>query len=68
MRTADVIEHFGSKAKTARALGVGRAAVTKWGDQVPPLRAAQIQRLTRGKLKFDPDSYLHVHSGVRAHA
>jgi hypothetical protein len=57
MQTNDVIAHFGSKIAVARALNIGKAAVSKWPDKVPPLRAAQLEKLTNGELKFDPDSY-----------
>lgn len=53
----DVKTHFGSYAEVARQLGVGRATVSKWKKLVPPLRAAQLQKLTKGKLKFDPAAY-----------
>lgn len=57
MLTSDVISYFGSQAEVARALSIGKAAVSKWGTRVPPLRAAQLQQMTKGKLRFDPDSY-----------
>jgi hypothetical protein len=59
MLTSDVISHFGSGAKVAEALNVGRAAVSKWQKKgvVPPLRAAQLHKLTRGKLIFDLSKY-----------
>lgn len=49
--------HFGTYAEVARRLGVGRATVSKWKTLVPPLRAAQLHKLTHGKLKFDPADY-----------
>jgi hypothetical protein len=59
MKTADVFEYFGSKSAVARELNIGKAAVSKWDKDglVPPLRAAQLHRKTRGKLKFNPDEY-----------
>ena len=58
MLTRDVLEFFGgSRKKVADVLGIKRAAVYGWGDRVPPLRAAQLHRLTLGKLSFDPDDY-----------
>lgn len=54
MDMQSVIQHFGSKSKTARALGLAPASVTLWGDRVPSLRQLQIERLTGGKLKADP--------------
>lgn len=66
MLTASVIEYFGRQVDVAKALGIGRAAVWKWGEMVPPLRAAQIDRLTRGKLKFDPSQYADWYSKTKS--
>lgn len=57
MLVSDVLEHFKSRAEIARALGLSKKAVYQWGEHVPPLRAAQLQRITHGKLKFDPGQY-----------
>jgi hypothetical protein len=58
MLTQDVLRFFGgSRKKVADALGIKRAAVYGWGERVPPLRAAQLHRLTLGKLNFDPEDY-----------
>lgn len=54
MRTKDVVDHFGSQAALARALGITQPSVALWGDDVPPLRQLQIERLTAGKFKADP--------------
>jgi DNA-binding transcriptional regulator YdaS (Cro superfamily) len=71
MLTNDVIAHFGSKVAIARALGIGKASVSKWPEKVPPLRAAQLHKLTRGKLKFDLESYSDwnkpIHRETEAH-
>ena len=48
----NVVDHFGSKANLARALGVSAAAITQWGEEFPELRAHQIQTVTRGKFRF----------------
>jgi predicted transcriptional regulator len=34
MKKEDVISFFGSQAKTARALGISQAAVSKWGETI----------------------------------
>jgi DNA-binding transcriptional regulator YdaS (Cro superfamily) len=34
MKKDEVIKFFGSKAKTARALGITRGAVSQWGDVI----------------------------------
>lgn len=51
MKTKDAISHFGNKLKLAKALSVSKSAISQWGDDVPELRAFQIERLTAGKLK-----------------
>lgn len=58
MLKSDVMDYFdGNGAKVARVLGIGRAAVSKWGERVPPLHAAQLERFTKKKLRFNPDDY-----------
>lgn len=47
-----LIEHFGTAANMARALGVTRVAVALWGvEGIPPQRAIQIERATGGRFK-----------------
>jgi hypothetical protein len=53
MKTADAILHFGNQGLLAKALDVSQPAISKWGEDVPVLRAYQIQVLTRGELKVD---------------
>ena len=55
MKTEAVIEHFGTKAAVARALGVSMAAVSQWGEMVPVGRAYQIEVITGGALKASKD-------------
>lgn len=57
MLKSHVIDHFGNGVKVAEALGIGKAAVSAWGARVPPLRAAQIAKITKNKLKFDLEDY-----------
>ncbi|WP_407226413.1 Cro/CI family transcriptional regulator [Enterobacter roggenkampii] len=57
MFTEKVIKFFGSKAAVARALGISQVAVTRWGTAVPEKRAARLERLTGGVLKYDPLFY-----------
>ncbi|ELY4139156.1 Cro/Cl family transcriptional regulator, partial [Cronobacter sakazakii] len=57
MYTKSVISHFGSKAAIARALGISQVAVTRWGETVPEKRAARLDHITNGVLKYDPDFY-----------
>tara|TARA_R110002033_G_scaffold102085_2_gene150058 strand:- start:17 stop:202 length:186 start_codon:yes stop_codon:yes gene_type:complete len=53
MKTKDAILYFGSKSQLAKNLGLTKSAVSQWPDDVPELRAYQIERLTKGKLKAD---------------
>jgi hypothetical protein len=57
MLKSQVIEHFGSGVAVARALGIGKQAVSAWGELVPPLRAAQLAQITKNKLRFDLEDY-----------
>lgn len=54
MKKADAIQYFGSQTKLAQALSIAPASVSQWGDEVPELRAFQIERLTSGRLKAVP--------------
>lgn len=55
MKKAEVIEYFGGVVKTAKALGITKGAVSQWGEQIPMLRAYQIERITSGRLKVQPE-------------
>ncbi|GHX89558.1 Cro/CI family transcriptional regulator [Vibrio cholerae] len=53
MRKSDVINYFGSKVKTAKALGISPASITQWGEIIPESRAYQIEHITNGALNAD---------------
>ena len=63
MNKQDVLDHFatthGGQAEgvkaLAGALGISREAIYQWPDPIPLLRAYQIERLTRKKLRVSPD-------------
>lgn len=57
MKKADVINHYGSVAAVAKKLGTSDVAIYKWHDIIPKVRAYELERLTKGKLKFDPALY-----------
>lgn len=65
MLKSSVIDYFGSPSKVAEALGIGRAAISKWGEQVPPLQAARLAQLTLGQLRFDADEYTNWYTRKR---
>ena len=54
MTHEDLIQHFGSQAKVARAVGISSASVDEWKGGVPELRQLEFQKLTGGKLKAAP--------------
>lgn len=55
MKTLDVIEHYGSQYAAADALGIRQPSVANWGEFPPALRQLQLEALTVGKLKAEPD-------------
>lgn len=57
MLKKDVIKHYQTQDKIAAALGISEAAVSKWGEVVPLLRAYQLQAITRGKLQMNEGLY-----------
>lgn len=55
MKTQHAIDLAGSPKELADLLGITPSAVSQWGDEVPPARQLQLQQITKGKLKADPD-------------
>ena len=55
MLTSDAVKFFGSYAKLAKALGLTRAAPYQWGERPPAIRQLQLERISFGHLKADPD-------------
>ncbi|MFT6331220.1 MAG: DNA-binding transcriptional regulator YdaS (Cro superfamily) [Bermanella sp.] len=53
MKKQIAVDHFKGKSNLAKALGISPASVSQWPDDVPELRAYQIERLTNGELKVD---------------
>lgn len=53
MNTVQAVAHFGSKRELSKVLGVGRSAVSNWGESIPIARQYQLQIITKGKLKAD---------------
>lgn len=51
MKIQAAIDYFGSVENLASALGITRQAVYQWeGEEVPELRAFQLEELTDGEL------------------
>ncbi|HFW3714902.1 TPA: Cro/CI family transcriptional regulator [Salmonella enterica subsp. enterica serovar 6,7:y:-] len=49
MKKIKAIEFAGSKAELARLLKVSKAAVSQWGDEIPELRALQLEKILEKK-------------------
>lgn len=57
MKLSTVLAHFGTRAQVATALGISRAAVSKWADVVPEGSAYKLESITGRKLRVDPSCY-----------
>lgn len=55
MTKSDAVQYFdGSVTALAEALGIGKSAISNWGDYPPTGRQIQIQYITDGFLKCEP--------------
>jgi len=59
MLTQKLVEHFGNKIETARALGLTKQAISNGDDVVPEGTAYKAQILTGGRVKVDPLLYVN---------
>lgn len=64
MKKSDAIKHFGSQTRLAEAINVSQAAISKWPEDVPELRAYQIEHLTGGELKANTEQLTHSDSAA----
>lgn len=55
MTKDQAVEHFGTQVLLAQALVMSQGSVSLWGEFPPPLRQLQLEALTGGKLKAEPD-------------
>lgn len=55
MRKEEAIRFYGSQSALARALGIAQASVAGWGEYPPGGRQLQIEKVTKGELKAEPD-------------
>lgn len=58
MKRQDVINYFGTQDKAAKSLGITQAAISKWPDDVPHLRAIQVEWITKGALRVSTSEQL----------
>lgn len=57
MTKDEAIRHpaFGTQSILAEKLGMTQGSVSLWGEHPPPLRQLQIEALTGGELRAEPD-------------
>jgi len=60
MLKKDVIDHFGKSINVCNALSLTSGAVSQWGEIIPEKQAMKLDRITKGKLKYDPAAYEKV--------
>lgn len=58
MTTKEIVEHFGSVLKAARALGLSTQAIYQWGERPPMSQQYRVQVLTLGELVADKEALL----------
>jgi len=54
MRKKEAVAYFGTQVALARALGIGKSAVSEWAS-IPIDRQCQLEVVTLGKLKANRD-------------
>jgi len=58
MLKSDVIEFFGTGSEVKRVLGLkSTGTVSQWPEIIPEKQALKIDRLTNGRLAYNPDLY-----------
>lgn len=53
-----VINHFGKQAEVTRVLSLSKGCISQWGEIIPEKQAARLEKITKGKLKYDPSLYM----------
>ncbi|MBW0298526.1 Cro/Cl family transcriptional regulator [Shewanella sp. LC6] len=65
MKTSDAVAYFKTKSNLAKQLGITHSSISQWGEEVPELRAFQLERLTGGELKVHADKAIESTSSPR---
>ena len=55
MTKDQAVQHFGTQVLLAQALGMSQGSVSLWGEFPPALRQLQLEAVTGGALKAEPD-------------
>lgn len=58
MYKREVFKYFGNAANTAVKLNIKKSSISQWGEIIPEKRAARLEKITKGKLKYDPSLYM----------
>lgn len=61
MTKAEAIAYFGNANRLAKALGIYASAVSRWGNEVPPLRVYQIKEIIGGGERISNEGALTRH-------
>ena len=57
MYKATVIAYFDTAVNLASFLKIDSAAVSQWGEIIPEKRAARLEKMTNGDLRYDINLY-----------
>lgn len=57
MKKSKVVEHFGGSSKVAEVLNISPSSVSEWGEDIPKLRAYQLERITKGALVVEDQDF-----------
>ncbi|MER3384914.1 Cro/CI family transcriptional regulator [Pectobacterium aroidearum] len=57
MRKIEVVNFFDTQRNVAKALGISEQAVSLWKELIPERAALKLERITEGKLKYNPSFY-----------
>ncbi|MER0046538.1 Cro/CI family transcriptional regulator [Pectobacterium odoriferum] len=57
MQKIEVVNFFDTQRKIARALGISEQAVSLWKELIPERAALKLEKITEGKLKYNPSLY-----------
>ena len=61
MMKLEAIAHYGNNVSAlARALDIDQSSIYSWGEYPPDARQLQLERITGGKLKAEPECEARV--------
>ena len=58
MTKDQAITYFGTQVALAEALGIGQSSISEWDKYPPELRQIQLQTITHGKLRAEPECFI----------